>query len=260
MKSGTTQAVALRAALAVFALASVSEAGQIGSVYRRSADWVPGTAGQVSGNPGPTPQQAWTYEWVSGGSMNSAAPWYRQAATPMSWDAAWYGQTNVGLWSRGDNGNPPVGQFSMLHNEAASVFNYQPLVRWTDPAPGVPVNVSGNLVVKWSGRFGIGRPTDVEVVIAKQNAGRTTTSLLFSQLVIKPNAFPSVGDQVSLPVNITNLSLLQGESMIITLRATTAQLSWVQMYDNLNISTVPAPAGVGLLAMGGLVAARRKRR
>jgi hypothetical protein len=260
MKTRTTQAVALRAALAVLGLASVTEAGQMGAVYRRSADWVPGTAGQVSGNPGPTPAQSWTYEWVSGGALNSANPWYSQEASPMVWDSAWYGQENVGVWARGDNGNPPIGQMSMLHNEAPSVSNYEPLVRWTDPDPGLPVNVTGNLVVKWSGMNGIGRPTDVDVVIARQNAARTITTLLLAQTVIKPNPFPSVGDQVSIPVNISNMLLAEGESMIVTLRARTTQLSWVHLYDNVTIATIPAPSAAGVLALGGLVAARRKRR
>jgi hypothetical protein len=248
-------AMMVRAALAVLVLASVANA----ELFRRSSDWIPSTHGASSSNPGPSGPPRWTYEWTTGGALNSANPWYRNPTTYMTWDSSWYGQT-VGVWSRGDNLNPPVFQNYIIHNQAPSVIAYQPIARWVNLGGASPASLSGSLVVKWTGANGLGRPSDVDVVIAKQDAGRTVTTLLYTATVQKPNPFPSVGDFVTLPVNLGGLNFAPGESMIVTLRAKTTQYAWIQMFDNLNLTVVPAPAGAGLLAMGGVVALRRRRR
>lgn len=263
MKTTGTRAAAAVGSLAVLLAASAVSAEQ---VWLRSADWVPGSAqGSSANNPGPVGGiPIWQYESTQGGGLGSGNPWYAQAGSLMTWDSGWY-DTGWGVWSNGDNVNPPILAGRLIHNVHTSAAQDVPLVRWQNPiGDGGVVDITGSLVINWNGNGGLGRPVDVDVVIAKHDASANTTTVLFSTTVSKPNPFPSIGDSVLLPVSITDVGVDQGDSVVITHRGRSAlgpQGAWVNMYDSLSIQqVVPAPGAAGILAMAGLAAARRRRR
>ncbi|MBL9031235.1 MAG: PEP-CTERM sorting domain-containing protein [Phycisphaerae bacterium] len=260
MKNGRLSAV-LVCALAG-GLVSPADAGM---TWRRSTDWVPGgLQGSTQNNPsnvGGVP--AWRYEYTSTGSgIGSANPWYKEPSQLMTWDGFWY-STGLGVWSRGDNGNPPIMPGRLIYNAHSSVSDHAPIVRWLNPAGNnIPVNITGQLVLNWNGLNGIGRPVDVDVVIAKQDSLGNTT-MLYQSTNSKPNPFPSVGDTVLIPINLPNIPLGTGDSIIISHRGRSGLSplgAWVNLYDALTVSAVPAPGTAGLLAAAGMLAARRRRR
>jgi hypothetical protein len=181
----------------------------------------------------------------------------------MTWDPAWY-QTGWGVWSKGDNLNPPILAGRLIHNVHPSTYNDIPLVRWMSPlGDGGHVNVAGSLTVNWNGVNGLGRPVDVDVVIAQIHGIGGPATILFSATVSKPHPFPSVGDSINLPVSLANIALGASDSIVFSHRGhnSVGPLgAWVNLYDSVVISPVPAPATAGLLAFGGLLAAKRRRR
>jgi hypothetical protein len=262
MKIRGVSRVVVRAGTLVVLAASSANADM---VWRRASDWVPGTvAGSTMGNPGNVNgAPVWRYETTQGGGLGSVNPWYKQPTSLMTWDPAWYA-TGWGVWSHGDNLNPPVLAGRLIHNVAASTWGDIPLVRWMNPlGNGVALDIAGTLTVNWNGVNGLGRPVNVDVVIAKYTAASNTTSILFSDTVSKPNPFPSVGDSVFLPVNLSQIAMNAGDSIIISHRGQNPVGplgAWVNLYDNLSLSAVPAPGSFALLSLAGLVAVRRKRR
>lgn len=253
----------LRAPLVLLIAASAAQAQQS---WQRAVDWMPGTVqGSTANNPSPVNgQPVWQYESVHGGALGSSNPWYASHdGNLLTWDPAWY-QTGWGVWSHGNDVNPPILAGRMIHNVHASVYNDIPLVRWMNPVgDGAQVNLTGTLTLNWNGVDGLGRPVDVDVVIAKYDASLGTTSILFSRTVAKPHPIPSVGDSVLMPISISGVSLDSGDSLIFTERGRSAlspQGAWVNLYDNVVIRQVPAPGTAGLLAMAGIVAGRRRRR
>jgi hypothetical protein len=255
----------VRASLALAVMAGTAQAGVTNDVWRRSTDWVAGTSqGSSNNNPGQVSGQAvWEYQWTSGGGLDSSNPWYKNPGTLMTWDGAWW-STGWGVWSKSDDNSPPILAGRLIHNVAASSWANIPMVRWMNPlGNGGVVNLSGTLVVNWNGVNGIGRPDDDDVVIAKYSAATNTTVPLFTSTVSKPNPFPSVGDSVLLPVNLTNIDVNQGDSIVITHRGQEALAplgAWINLYDGLTITAVPAPGAAGLLATAGLMGFRRRRR
>jgi MYXO-CTERM domain-containing protein len=255
----------VRASLALAVLAGAAQAGVTNQVWRRSTDWVPGSAqGSSDNNPGPVGGQAvWSYEWANGSGLASEDPWYQNTGHRMTWDGAWWG-TGWGVWSKGDDNSPPILPGRLIHNVAAAEYANIPMVRWENPmGNGGVVNISGTLLVNWNGVSGLGRPDDDDVVIAKFSASTNTTVALYSNTVSKPNPFPSVGDSVLLPINLSNILMNQGDSIIITHRGQQSLSplgAWINMYDGLTITSVPTPGAAGVLALAGLAAARRRRR
>ena len=232
--------------------------------YVRSVNWVEGTVqGGTAGNPGQvngTP--IWQYETTQGGALGSGNAWYSQPTDLMTWDSSWYA-TGWGVWSKGNDANPPVLPSRLVHNVAAAVYNDVPMVRFHNPlGNGASLNINGTLQIAWNGVDGLGRPNDVDVVIAKFDSALNSTTLLYSNTVVKPLPFPSVGDSLNLPINITGVTLNQGDSIILSHRGRTplAPLgAWINMYDNVTFNLVPAPATAMLLGFGGLVSLRRRR-
>jgi hypothetical protein len=263
MKMWITRGVAFCAPGILAFAASVAEARPD---YVRVLNWIPGTGqGSTVNNPSTVNgQPVWQYETVQGGALGTANAWYKNSGTLMTWDPAWY-VTGWGVWSNGDNHNPPILASRLVHNVAASVYNDIPLVRWRNPlGNGTSVSITGSLQVNWNGLNGLGRPDDVDVAIAKFNSSLNTTTLLFSTTVIKPLPFPSVGDSVNIPVNLTNIQMNAGDSIVLTHRGQTALAplgAWINLYDGVTFhAVVPAPASAALLGFGGLFAARRRRR
>jgi hypothetical protein len=263
MKSRGPCGVTVRSAVILLSISAAAQAQNF--VWQRAADWVPGsTAGGTINNPGPGAGSAsiWQYEFTQGGPLGSTNPWYSQGTTMMVWDPGWW-NTGWGVWSKGDNVNPPVMSGRLVHNVHASTFADVPIVRWNNPFGTVnDLGISGSLLVNWNGMNGAGHPVDVDVIIAKQNAQRTATTLLFSTTVAKPNPFVSVGDSVSIPLNLSNISLLNGESIIISHRGRSSLQpsgGWINLYDNVTFTAIPAPGSLGLLGIAGLALARRRR-
>ena len=264
MKNKTTRAVALCAPVMLAVAGSIAEARPD---YVRVLNFAPGTnQGSTVNNPSTVNGQAvWQYESVQGGGLGSLNPWYANTGTLMSWDPQWY-QTGWGVWSKGNNANPPILAARLVHNVHSSVYNDIPMVRWLNPlGNGTQLSITGSFQINWNGLNGLGRPDDVDVVIAKFNSSLNTTTPLFTTTVSKPLPFPSVGDSVNIPINLTNISLNAGDSIVVTHRGQTALSplgAWINLYDGVTFhaTAVPAPASAALLGMGGLFAARRRRR
>lgn len=265
MKSNVLLRAAIRASALTLVVATSANAGN-GFTWQRTADWIPGTAaGGTANNPGPGAggTTVWQYEWTSGGGLGSSNPWYSQPTNLMSWDPVWY-DTGLGVWSAGDNASPPIMSNRLVHNVHESVVSKVPIVRWRAPVGSInDLGIAGSLTVNWNGMNGLGLPVDVDVVVAKQNATQTATTVLFSTMVSKPNPFPSVGDSVIIPINLQNIVLNQGESIIISHRGHHGfhpTGAWVNMYDNLVINTsIPAPGSLAMLGLGALAMGRRRR-
>jgi len=260
MKMRGMRGVCCYAAGALLAAGGTAQA----QVWLRSADWVPGAVhGSSTNNPGPVGGvPTWQYEVAQGGGLGSANPWYEQPTQLMTWDSAWW-QTGWSVWSKGDDFSPPVLPGRLIHNVHPTTFDDVPIVRWMNPMGNGLINISGTLTVNWNGVNGLGRPVDVDVVIARYDASSNTTMVLYSATVSKPNPFPSVGDSVLLPISLTNIPIDADDSIIFSHRGQTAVGplgAWVNLYDAVQITPVPAPGAAGVLALGGLLAARRRRR
>jgi hypothetical protein len=79
---------------------------------------------------------------------------------------------------------------------------------------------------------------------------------------LKPNNFPSIGDLVNLPIQIADLMLQPGESIIVSHRARNstpvgAPGGWIHLHDTLTV--IPTPSGAAILALGALTLVRRRR-
>jgi MYXO-CTERM domain-containing protein len=269
MRSSRSVTLVLRASVACATLGAGTQAvladGLPPNTWRRSSDWVNGDIqGSTSGNPGNVGGvPIWQYEWTTGGALNSENPWFKNAGNLLSWDTGWW-NTGWQVWSKGDDDSPPILQGRLIHNVAAASFDNIPLVRWLNPMAGTnAVNITGTLLVNWNGVDGLGRPDDVDVVIGEYSAVTHTTSILYSTTVSKPTPFPSVGDSVLLPINLLNVTVNAGDSIVVTHRGQTPLFplgGWVNLFDGVTIQQVPAPGAAGLLALAGLAAARRRRR
>jgi hypothetical protein len=260
MKIRMNSAVALCAAAAAVVSTSTANAGL---VWERSSNWVPGVGqGSTVNNPSlVNGVPVWQYETTQGGGLSSANPWYKSAGQLMTWDTAWWA-TGWGVWAKGDDFSPPVLAGRTIHNVHPTTWDDVPVVRWLNPVGNTSVDLTGTLTVNWNGVNGLGRPVNVDVVIAKYTAATNQTTLLYSETVAKPNPFPSVGDSVFLPVNLANVPMAAGDSLIFSHRGQNAVGplgAWVNLYDAITISAIPAPSALGVLALAGIAATRRRR-
>lgn len=274
MKTSGTSATLLRATAILMLTAGAASAqnGGGGFLWNRNSDWVPGSVqGGTANNPGPGAgsNTVWQYEFTQGGAFGSANPWYLQPTTLMTWDSGWW-ETGWGVWSKGNDTSPPILREKLIHNVHQSTVADVPLVRWRSPFSGITdLSIVGNLTLHWDGLAGLGRPVDVDVVIAKQTSAGATT-LLFANGTnpgqtpyVKPNNFPSVGDMITIPIDIHNITMDIGDSIIITHRGRSGLFplgAWVNLTDNLAFNAIPSPGTLGLLGAGAMVMARRRRR
>jgi Calcineurin-like phosphoesterase len=216
---------------------------QTGFVWDRQSDWTPGTAaGTAANNPSPdalgTP--VWQYEWTTGGPLGSPNAWHTQPATRSVWDPDWFG-SGQGAWVRLNDTNPPIFANRMTHNLAASSWDFVPMIRWLNPLGDCArIDVTGSLTIAWSGEGGLGAPIDVEVVIAMDNASNGLQRVLLGQRFAKPTPIVSSGESVTIPVDLRDVALDQGDAIVVSCRGVsdTGQSGrWIVLRDQLRIQS-----------------------
>ncbi|MEQ8316896.1 MAG: PEP-CTERM sorting domain-containing protein [Phycisphaerales bacterium] len=240
-----------------------------GDAWHRASDWVPGAVpGGTVFNPGPgfDGVGVWQYEYAQGGDgLSGDSPWYTQETTLLNWDNNWWGH-GFGTWSKGNDANPPIRQGKMTHNLVGTIYDEAPIVRWMLPAgtPELMVDIDGQFDVLWTGNEFRGSDMDVELVIARESASGQF-DVLFSDVLSKPTSGVSIGDTASSMVDLSDVMLVDGDSLVISGRGVSSvgwtEGRWLDISDDLTITVVPipAPASLALLGLGGLAAVRRRR-
>lgn len=240
-----------------------------GDAWHRASDWVPGAVpGGTVFNPGPgfDGVGVWQYEYAQGGDgLSGDSPWYTQETTLLNWDNNWWGH-GFGTWSKGNDANPPIRQGKMTHNLVGTIYDEAPIVRWMLPAgtPELMVDIDGQFDVLWTGNEFRGSDMDVELVIARESASGQF-DVLFSDVLSKPTSGVSVGDTASSMVDLSDVMLVDGDSLVISGRGVSSvgwtEGRWLDISDDLTITVVPipAPASLALLGLGGLAAVGRRR-
>lgn len=267
MKTRMHVAAALGAPALVLWAAPATHAQYLpGHSWHRSSDWVPGgNQGSSLNNPSPDGQgnPSWRYEWATGGPLGSESPWYTQPGNLMTWDAAWW-STGFGVWSGGgDDINPPIFHHRLTHNLLDTTYARVPVVQWVNPTgDGAAVDIAGSLRVVWTGPGFLGSPVDVDVVLALHDASEGTTSPLFSTTLSKPIGSDTVGDQIILPISLNSVAFDADDSILVSMRGHDSFAPygrWIDMYDDLTITLVPAPGAAALLGLAALTMGRRRR-
>ena len=241
-------------------------------VWRRSADWVPGTVpGNSIGNASPDKMgnPVWRYEYVTGGNLSSSNPWYSQPGNLMVWDDKWFPMETFGSWARGytgpgeENINPPINRWGMAQDISKTYFSwdYAPIVKWVNPVGGIAIlNLEGNPDVIWEGAGG-GPDLDIEVAIGLHHMDGTT-DLLYSNRFSNPNPaidhkpFPSV----VFPISMTGIRVGFGEELSFSARVDggpldTENTKWILFGDPFKltlVSVVPEPQFY-IMLLAGLV-------
>jgi hypothetical protein len=263
----------------VFVLAGVSLASNPyveGFVWDRTADWVPGTIeGSTAGNPcvDAAGNPVWHYQSFrnvpDGAGLGSPNPWYKtQTIVPLVWDWDSYGDR----WSI-SAGNPwPCVADGWMNHHACDyenlLYSDVPLVTWANPAAD-PIRVSikskpgqspAEFFVGWRGF----QPpiTDVDVAVVHHDVSTSTYNLLYGVTVPKPTDNHSVETVVLDPLEIDDLLIEPGDEILITARAADDPYGpgFITFADGVEITVVPEPMTLGLLALGGLVVIRRRRK
>jgi len=241
-----------------------------GFVWDRSVDYDAGTVhGLTLGNPNTDSQGVgvWRMESTNGGGdpLGGANPWYQDDTTIQVWDNSWYG--GGGVWARGDNVNPPMGQDSITMNVSnTGLRGTAPLVRWINPVhAGVELEITGELTVNWRGGGGQSGNVDFDVVIAHVDKQNGTTSVLFGETFEKPHD-DTTWESLSMPVDLLADGIGEGDEIIISAWGLgTSSSTWPNLADDLSFeltAVVPEPATMGLLALaagalGGYIRRRR---
>ncbi len=267
MKKRRIVALMCAPAVLLFAAPTIAQQYTPGFEWDRSANWTPGlTAGSSAGNPQPDGEGTgtWQAEWTQGGPLGSSNEWFAQPGQLMVWDPDWYGINAGGAWVKGDNVNPPIFNNRLTHNIYTTAYESIPMMRWVNPVgDSTVVDIAGTLGVTWSGNDFFGVPVEVDVVIAVNDFSAGVTTALLSDTLIKSTPFPSVGDSTIVEVDLGQVVLDQGDSIIISLRARDSfdgDGRWIVMEDNVTITLVPTPGATALLGMAGFAALRRRRR
>jgi hypothetical protein len=236
---------------------------EYGFSWQRQSDWVPGdNDGGVGNNPGPDPLGApvWSYQYTTGGGLDSANPWYAEPRTMLVWDSQWHGSDD-GVWARDDDQSPPVYDTAVIHHNKAGQNDFIPIVGWANPVgEAIEVNIGGSFLLEWEAGNGLAYPNDVDFVIALLDASEGTVTPLFSQSFSKPTDGITGTESIEFDVSLENVALGVDDELLISHRADTEiPFGWVTLNDNFDIVLVPAPGAASLVAIAGLGMIRRRR-
>lgn len=128
----------------------------------------------------------------------------------MVWDNNWLNGGNP-RWVRNDDSYPNIRTKLSHVTSNADTWEHIPAVIWVSPFDNFTVDLVGELEFRWFGSNT--EPVDAELAIALRDHSEQAVSLLFSSVIEKPE-----GDEVALPVRLTDLSLDKGDELIITHR------------------------------------------
>lgn len=226
--------------------AGLAPAQNLPSFWDRDIDWVippDSDHGTTHGNPAPDAEGnlVWHYDYVStGGRLGSPDPWYAEPSSPQLWDMSWFG--GAGAWAVGDDYGPATQYYAWAHT--GSWFDLKAIVRWRNStASAVDTHVLGSLVVSWLGSFSQTIPVDVDVVVARRDAGTGAITLLYSNTVSKPTN-DTTHESLALPLDLGVLTLQPGDELLFSHFAYEdfTNSVWVTLGDY-NLCMVQSPIG-----------------
>lgn len=255
-----------------------------GFVWDVQADWVVRVSsdhGTTNGNPSADAMgnPVWGFDYVTnvpaGSGLGSANPWYEgKTIAAMKWDSDFW--SSGGRWANIDDGTPNIAggwMNHLLNNTEYGDYSSVPLLRWTNPCPD-PIKVSlkskeGPLdfAVGWRGNVQAGGATsvDADIAVVLYDVSEASYQELYAVTVSKPTN-NNLDENLTLsPLWIEELPLDTGDQILITARGTSqtfpaAGAQYITFYDGMEITVVPEPATLSLLALGGLAMLRRRRR
>ncbi len=257
----------------VLATTSAWAAYDVGFTWNIFDDWTPGTTdGSSAGNPMPDAagNPTWSCEYIAGvpagSGLDSNNPWYE---LPSSGLMVWDSHYGAGQWML-PNDTPPsnsyTGMWHVCNDQSYGGDHYAnvPLRRWQNPSDEtLAVSLSGG--PDFAGVIhALPTGTILDLVIARTDASNgDSVHLLYSETVVKT---ASEGEDQSFPLtglDIDNLVLDPGDDIIFTARSRTriTGYAWASagLVDDVNITVVPEPATLSMLALGGLAMLRRRR-
>jgi hypothetical protein len=155
-------------------------------------------------------------------------------------------------------------QDRIIHNLHTSTFDVAPVVTWTNPlGDHTQVDVTGSLRLRWTGRDGIGKPVDVDLMLGMYDASLGVITPLLASTYSKPTSEPSFEEEIVIPLDLASIMLDAGDEIMLTHRGHNPfgpQGMWVTVFDGgMNITLVPAPGAAAVLGLAGIAALRRRR-
>ena len=243
-----------------------------GYAWDRSDDWNRAIAAVASGAPTLSPgidsegNEAWQYESVQGDGIGGANLWYENTGPLMSPDNAWFGTPGALVWSFGDDKLPAVDAFTLYHmanntwQGLHGVWENMPMVRWLNPTGQViELDITGTLRVVWANTDELSLPVDVAIARVNLTTGDATP--LYTLTLAN-----TVTGSALLEIDVPAVAMASDDSLAITVRASrlAPRGTYIALHDDLllvqDVSQIPEPGTLALLAMGGVAALRRRRR
>lgn len=211
--------------------------------WQRQRDFAPGPV-VFSHEGNPLPDRfgfpVWSLEYVRGDDLAGAEPWYSNAGARLIWDNAWFG--GPGAWNRANDTSPPIFPTAPIHaNNDSDSWNHIPVVRWLSPIAG-DLDILGKLRVGWSGAGGADSLLDVDVIVAHYDATTGAHQPLLARTVSKPPLESATGEVVEIPVELLNIAVEMGDSIVVSLRAhNVVSGRWIGLTDTF-LTIVPSGA------------------
>lgn len=197
----------------------------IGFTWNRRTEWQARPdydANTTYGNPALDTQDSpvWEYGYTSGGSVNSANPWFANPVTRLRWDPSWYGQTGNGNWTPSNDTAPAIGSYSTYGVNTPSAEKIG-VVRWIAPATlAGGLRITGNWSVRWENTS-----QPYEGVIARLPAAGGSAQVLLTR------TFTSNEHDVPIPVDVIVPVVNAGDIIVVSARAT-ADHGWYVYFQN----------------------------
>jgi hypothetical protein len=217
-----------------------------GYVWNRQAVWYGGSGdGTTNGNPNLDSEgnPTWEYVALQGDGLGSSDPWYDAGPS----DHSVLGSYDTGGGNGWIGGNAFAFQNQFYHQHGGSGA---PGVVWLNPTQGpATVNITGEMQFAWEQ----GASNSVDYVIATENLETFAATPLLETTVS-----PSGNDIVS--INLSDVLLASDDGLIFTYRAEAGSVGLYTGYDSINITLVPEPVALGVLAMSGAMLMRPRYR